>query len=107
MNTIEHRLEKLTVMLRKAYREKENRPSGDQWQGEVMRRVRKLGPLLPRPDPLVAFGQFVWRLAPVTCLLIVVSTVLLLNFDFTPDYNALISAIPDAEEVSLVQLLPL
>jgi hypothetical protein len=107
MKSVEYRLEVLKKILLQAYHEKEKLESGDQWHMNVMRRVRKLGPLPSKPDPLMQFGQFVWRLTPVTCLLVIVSAAVLLKFDFTPDYNVLISFITDAEDISLAQLLPI
>jgi len=107
MKSLESRLEALKNILRRAYHEKEKLELSDRWQVNVMRRIRNLGPLNKGPDPLIQFGQFVWRLTPVTCLLIIMSAAVLLKFDFTPDYNVLISFITDAEEISLVQLLPL
>ena len=106
MKSLESRLEVLKRILLQAYHEKEKLELSDRWQVNVMRRVKNLGPLKKEPEPLGQFTQFVWRLAPVTCLLIIVSTVVLLKFDFTPEYNVLISFVPDAEEISLVQLLP-
>ena len=107
MKSLEYRLKVIKKILLQAYHEKEKLAVGDQWQMNVMGRIRRLGPLQTKPDPLIQFGQFVWRLTPVTCLLIIMSAAVLLKFDFTPDYNVLISFIPDAEEISLVQLLPL
>lgn len=107
MKSFDYRLETLKKILRQAYHEKGKLELDDRWHLNVMGLVRKIGPLQVKPDPLVQFGQFVWRLSPVTCLLIIVSAAVLLKFDFTPDFNVLISFITDAEEVSLVQLLPL
>ena len=107
MKSLEYRLEVLKKILLQGYHEKEKLVLGDQWPMNVMGRVRRIGPLQAKPDPLMQFGQFVWRLTPVTCLLIIMSAAVLLKFDFTPDYNVLISFITDAEEISLAQLLPL
>ena len=107
MKTFEYRLEVLKKILLQAYHEKEKLELSDRWPMNVMGRVRRIGPLQAKPDPLMQFGQFVWRLTPVTCLLIIMSAAVLLKFDFTPDYSVLISFITDAEEISLVQLLPL
>ncbi|MDF1593236.1 MAG: hypothetical protein P1P89_17105 [Desulfobacterales bacterium] len=107
MKSLEYRLEVLKKILLQRYHEKEKLELDVRWQANVMRRVRILGALQLKPDPLVQFGQFAWRLTPITCLLIIVSAAVLLKFDFTPDFNVLISFITDAEEVSLVQLLPL
>lgn len=107
MQSLEYRLEVLKKILFQAYHEKEKLKLSDRWQADVMRRVRNSGPLTSPPAPLMQFGQFVWRLAPVTCLLIAVSAAVLLKFDFISDYRTLISFITDTEEISLVQLLPI
>ena len=77
----------MKAILRKAYREKENIQVGDQWQQEVMRSVRTLGALQPTPSFPEMLEQLVWRLAPVTCLLIFGLTVLFAVFDFTSGYE--------------------
>jgi len=108
MKSLEYRPGVLKNILLQAYHEKEKLQVGDQWHLNVMGTVRRLGPLQVKPDLLMQFGQFVWRLTPATCLLIIMSAAVLLKFDFTPDYNVLLSLfIADAEEISLVQLLPL
>jgi len=107
MKKVEYRLEALKKILFQAYHQKEKPELGDRLRMHIMDRVRKMGPLQVKPDPLTLFGQFVWRLTPVTSLLIMISLAVLLEFDFTPDYNVLISFVSDAEEISLAQLLPL
>ena len=107
MKSLEYRLEFLKKTLLQTYHEKEKPDLSGRWQVNVMRRVKNLGPLQSKSDPMMRFGQFVWRLTPVTCLLIIVSTVILLKFNFTPEHNLLVSLITDAEEVTISQLLPL
>jgi len=79
--------EVLQAILRNAYRQKENVEVKDQWQQEVMRRVRELGALQPTPSFSEMLEQLVWRLAPVTCLLILGLTVLFAVSDFTSGYE--------------------
>jgi hypothetical protein len=83
MNLPKTKHEVLQAILRKAYRQKEDIEVGDQWQQEVMRRVRELGALQPTPSFPEMLEQLVWRLAPVTCLLIFGLTVLFVVSDFT------------------------
>ena len=87
MNSAKTEHEMLQEILRKAYREKENVEVGDQWQQEVMRSVRTLGALQPTPSFPEMLEQLVWRLAPVTCLLIFGLTVLFAVSDFTSGYE--------------------
>ena len=107
MQTLEYRLELLRKILFQAYNQKEKQEVGDRWQVDVMRQIRRLGPLPSQPLPVMQFGQFVWRLTPVTCLLIIMSAAVWLQFDFALDYNLFLSFITSSEEISLAQLLPI
>lgn len=99
--------DELKEILRRAYRDKENVELGDQWQEEVMRRIRDLGEIEDRPSPLVMFEQFVWRLAPLTCLLIVGLTVLLSTFDFVSGDDVIQLLMNGTEEITLNQFFGL
>ena len=79
--------EVLQAILTKAYRQKENVEVGDQWQQGVMRRVGELGAIQPTPSFAEMLEQLVWRLAPVTFLLILGLTVLFAVADFTSGYE--------------------
>jgi hypothetical protein len=87
MNTPKTEHEVLQAILRKTHRQKEDIEVGDQWQQEVMRRVQELGALQPTPSFPEMLEQLVWRLAPVTCLLILGLTVLFAVSDFTSGYE--------------------
>jgi hypothetical protein len=67
-------------------RERENIP--DAWANQAMKQIRRLGPLGTGPTFWPAFEHLVWRLAPVTCLLVIVLTFFLLsaNLDSGQDY---------------------
>ncbi|MDP2644968.1 MAG: hypothetical protein Q8P24_08510 [Desulfobacterales bacterium] len=106
MKPLDYRLKVLKKVLLQAYLEKEKTETGDHWQANVMRHVRKLSPLQIKPDPLMQFGQLVWRMTPVSTLLVILSAALLLEFDFTPGYSVLVSLITDVEEIGLFQFLP-
>ena len=93
----------LREIFKLAYLEKENLEVGDQWQGEVMRRLRKLGAIQPAPGFLEMLESFVWRLAPVTCLLILVLTAVLIVSDFTSEYEVIQLLMNGTEELVLPQ----
>lgn len=97
--------EVLQAILRKAYRQKENVEVGDQWQQEVMRRVRNLGALKPTPSFPEMLEQLVWRLAPVTCLLIFGLTVIFAVSDFTSGYELLQLLMNGTEELTFAQFV--
>ena len=107
MKVTRYEIVRLINIWRQAYDEKKRVAVSEPWQANVMRAVRHIGPLHPKPQPFMLFGQFAWRLSPVTVLLIIVSTAILLSFNFTPEHNLLVSLITDAEEFTISQLLPL
>jgi hypothetical protein len=104
MKSLQHELESLRKILQRAYHEKEIVDVGDQWQSDVMRHIRNLGPVQSGASFFMLFEQFVWRLTPATCLLIIVVATIFFNLDFTPEYDVFTSFINDTEEVSLAQL---
>jgi hypothetical protein len=104
MKSLQHKHEALKKILRKAYYEKENVEVSEQWRLNVMHRIRSLGPIETRANYLMLFEQFLWRLTPATCFLVLILVTLLLKFDFTPEYEVFTSFINDMEELSLVQL---
>lgn len=107
MTPIKHEQEALREILRRAYRDKENVEVGDQWQEEVMRRIRELGEIEERPSSLVMFEQLVWRLAPLTCLLILGLTVLLSSSDFISGDDVIQLLVNGTEELTLNQFFEL
>jgi len=64
--------EKLKELLGQAYRARERMEVGARWQKSLMARVREIGPFQPTTRFLLTFERFVWRLAPVVCLLALV-----------------------------------
>jgi hypothetical protein len=104
MKAPNHDLEALKKILRRAYHEKENIEVGEQWQLNVMQRIRNLGPVDSKPNFFMLLEPFVWRLIPVTCLLVVVSAIILLKFDFTPQYELFTLLVDYTEESGLEQL---
>jgi hypothetical protein len=93
--------EVLKEILRLAYQEKESLEVGDRWQGEVMHRLRKLGVIQPTPGFLEMLESFIWRLVPVTCLLILVVTGVLVASDFTSEYEVIQLLMNGTEELIL------
>jgi hypothetical protein len=104
MRSLDHKLAVLKKILCQAYHEKENINVDDQWHLNVMRRIRGLGPIQSGPSFFMLFEQFVWRLTPVTCLLIIVGAIIFLRLGFFSDYDLFTLFINNAEELSLAQL---
>ena len=98
------REEKLKGLLRQVYQEKEKIEVADVAPEDIMRRIRKLGALPPGPSFLEMFGSFVWRLAPIVCLLILVLTAVSLSVDFAPRHDVFQVLMNGREELTLIQL---
>jgi hypothetical protein len=96
--------ERLKGILRQVYQEKEKIGIVDAEPGEIMRRIRKIGALQPAPSFIEMFGSFVWRLAPIICLLILVLTAVSLAVDFASRHDVFQVLMNGREELTLVQL---
>jgi hypothetical protein len=107
MTPIKDEQKVLREILRQAYLEKENVEVGDRWQEEAMRRIRELGAIEAAPSSLVMFEQLLWRLAPLTCLLILGLAVLLSSFDFISGYDIIQLLMDGTEELTLNQFFGL
>ena len=107
MTPSKHEDEALRHVLRRAYQERVKVEVTDQWQKEVMRRIRELGEIEASPSFLAMFEQLVWRLVPVTCLLILGLTVLLSSFDFISGYDLIQLLMNGTEEITLNQFFGL
>ena len=97
--------EKLKKTLTAAYYEKEKAAVNELWQIRVMSHVRSLGPLNVKTNYLELFEGFVWKLAPVACLLILALTIILTKLDFVSDYEIAKALMEDPLDFSLFQFL--
>lgn len=79
--------EKLHKAMQEAYRGRPAPEPGLKWQQDVMRDIRRIG--LPEygAENGNGFGRAVWRLVPVTCVLILLAASLLLSQNFVADYE--------------------
>lgn len=104
MNSMQERGAKLREALMTAYQNRGVMGLDDLWQAKVMAHIRSLGSIDYQMDFSVIFNRFLWRLTPVVCLLIVILTAVLINFDFTPEYELTRSYITDTVQFVAGQL---
>ena len=78
---------KVIKALTLAYTSKEKREVGDMWQARVMGHVLSMDPLYAKTGYFELFQQFVWRLTPVTFVLVGLLALALLKMDFYSDYE--------------------
>jgi hypothetical protein len=99
--------ESLKKAFREAYSAKGRGEAGEEWQSRAMRRIRQIGPLRPAAGFWPAFETMVWRLAPVSCVLVLVLTFFFVNMELDVDSDYLGTMAAEMEKPSLVELFDL
>ena len=87
----------------RAYHEREKPDVDELWQMRVMNHIRSLGSVRSGGGYLALFEQSVWRLAPMTGLLIMILVAVLLVLDFMPDYEMAKILIDDPVKFTVVE----
>jgi len=105
MGSMKEKQKKLKKTLTAAYYEKEKATVNGLWQIKVMSGVRSLGPLNVKTNYLEFFEGFVWKFAPVACLLILALTIILTKLDFVSEYEIAKAFMEDSWDFSLFQFL--
>lgn len=82
-------------------------PLTDHFHARVMGRTRRIGPLHPAAGFWPGFEHLVWRLAPVSCLLVLVLGVFLINTDFDLSYDYLVTMGSEMESRAVAELFAL
>jgi hypothetical protein len=85
--------ESLKRAFREAYAARETAESGEKWESKK-----------PAAGFWPAFGSMVWRLAPVSCALVVVLTYFLLSMEPDVDSDYLGALAADMDKPNLVEL---
>jgi hypothetical protein len=99
--------ESLKKAFREAYSAKVTGETDEKWLSWTMKRVRQIGPLRPAAGFWPAFESMVWRLAPVSCALVLVLTFFFLNMEPDVDSDYLGTMAAEMEKPSLVELFGL
>lgn len=98
MNIDENRMLEL---FQRAYRDREERPVGDRWHPDAMRRIRSLGPMKTPKTYLVGFENLVWRMAPAFCLILIVLSALVYALGIYPDVGPFYTLLNIENEATL------
>ena len=97
----------LKAALRGAYAARETGKTAEEWQSQAMERIRQIGPLRPAAGFWPAFESMVWKLAPVSCALVLVLTLFFVNMEQDVDSDYLGTMAAEMEKPSLVELFDL
>lgn len=106
MKLTQNGYDKILRVLRSAYREQGVPPevAGD-WQQNVMRDIRGQAASIEVSADIWDVGQWFWRLAPATCLLIVIFATFLASQDVIPQYEMATLLMDDVVESMYAQEL--
>jgi hypothetical protein len=103
MNIFDPDQKELDAILQQAYRAREDSQAGGQWRERVMARIREADAPGRAERFLPVFGDLVWQLAPVSCLLAVVLIAILLTLA-PAQADPLQSFVTGTEEAALTQV---
>ena len=99
--------ESLKTAFRDAYSAKGAEETRHEWQSQIMSRIRQIGPLRPVAGFWPAFESMVWRLAPVSCLLVLVLALFFVTMELDVDSDYLGTMAAEMEKPSLVEFFDL
>ncbi len=91
-------IQKIEARLKAAYHHRADYEVSGMWRREAMRRIRDMGSLYPQVPYLGLLEQFMWQLAPVTCLVIVVMGTLIANYGWIPDTHLVDLILNESQE---------
>jgi len=78
---------KVINALKTTYHDHGTPEAGGQWQQNVMREIRRLGPLSRATGDVTFLTQMLWRAVPAVCMLILIIGVFVVNLDFVSDFE--------------------
>jgi hypothetical protein len=85
------------------YYEKEKTAVGDSWRIGVMGYIRDLGPI-HEADFVEIFQRLIWRLAPITCGLVLLLGIAVTQLNVAPDYELMRLFIDEPADFNLSAL---
>ena len=95
--------DRLTGILAAVYRQRAAAAVPDGWRREVMGRIRSLPASARRIPFMNDIAGLAWRFAAVACVLVLVLSVVAVQFSFQADYEMARLFIGDPLDFSLVQ----
>lgn len=87
-----------------AFYEKEKVKVGEGWHDQVMSHIRRMGLSYPKQSFLDYFQPFVWRLAPVVFVLILLLGSAIFQLKLSPDYDLVKMFTEDPADFGLATL---
>ena len=107
MKFYRYEIDRLIKVFRRVHSERLNTDVKDGWQRQVMRHIRNLDPAEYRSNFLTLFEEFIWRLSPVACVLLIALAIILMMTDFNSDNEIFSLFLNNFDEITLGDILQL
>lgn len=105
MNAHPSRKQALQKLLSFTHREKESPDDLGPWRQNTMRAIRKLEAGNGTTTYFNLFEGLVWRLSPLTAVMIVIFAIWFLNFDLVADMDLFAVVSLETDEISILQMI--
>jgi hypothetical protein len=96
--------EKIINAFRSVYHEKEKVHVDSDWPSNAMKLIRKDRGAYLQIGFFYTFQQFVWKLVPVSCILVMLLGILISQTNFLSDYEMTKIFINDPSDLSFISL---
>lgn len=103
MKSVNENYQKLINALRGAYRDREHSEVSNRWQMDVMRDIRRLGPLNAKANSFLFADRVVWRFAAVACMVVLMLSIYVLYTDLSPEAEIVNLFFNNPVEFTLIQ----
>jgi hypothetical protein len=105
MKSLKENYQKLINALSAAYHDKDKVPIevSTWWQTDVMRDIRRLGPLNAKASSFLFADRFVWRFAAVACMIALMLSIYVVYTGFNPETEIVNLFLDNPVEFTLVQ----
>lgn len=98
-------LDKIKNALILIYQKKDEKKISDQWHRKVMEHIISMGSPCIDAGYFAVFQQFVWKLVPVTCILVMILGLIISRIDFFTSYELSKIFVNDPSDFILLTLL--
>jgi hypothetical protein len=76
---------RLKEKLIKAYQHNHDLGIPPEWQQNMMREIRRIGPLEQSPPAILSFQKLVWKMAPAFCIVLMIIITGMFSMDLSAD----------------------
>lgn len=97
-------VENVLRLFGQVHNEKEKLVTGDEWKTKTMSLIRKCERIQNQTGYFEIFQQFVWKLAPVTCVIAILLCFMLSQTDVLSDYELVKFFFADPSDISFFSL---